>query len=91
MDSPTYPNIEGHLTPNTPLTHTSFTYQKLNMDEICGLKFLFITSLFKPLNSRTRDVCSPKPFFRTDRQKQTDRQTDRQTDGNTDGASQIVV
>ena len=27
------------LTPNTPLIHTSFTYWKLNMDEICGLKF----------------------------------------------------
>ena len=28
-----------YLTPNTPLIHTSFTYRKLNMDEICGLKF----------------------------------------------------
>ena len=27
-----------NLTPNTPLIHTSFTYSKLNMDEICGLK-----------------------------------------------------
>ena len=27
------------LTPNTPLIHTSFTYRKLNMDEICGLNF----------------------------------------------------
>ena len=27
------------LTPNTPLIHTSFTYRKLNMDEICGLKY----------------------------------------------------
>ena len=27
------------LTPNIPLIHTSFTYRKLNMDEICGLKF----------------------------------------------------
>ena len=27
------------LTPNTPLIQTSFTYRKLNMDEICGLKF----------------------------------------------------
>ena len=26
------------LTPNTPLIHTSFTYRKFNMDEICGLK-----------------------------------------------------
>ena len=26
------------LTPNMPLIHTSFTYRKLNMDEICGLK-----------------------------------------------------
>ena len=31
-----------HLTPNTPVIHTSFTYSKLNMDEICGLKVLFI-------------------------------------------------
>ena len=23
---------QGHLTPNTPLIHTSFTYSKLNMD-----------------------------------------------------------
>ena len=28
-----------HLAPNTPLIHTSFTYPKLNMDEIYGLKF----------------------------------------------------
>ena len=27
------------LTYNTPLIHTSYTYSKLNMDEICGLKF----------------------------------------------------
>ena len=27
------------LTHNTPLIHTSFTYSKLSMDEICGLKF----------------------------------------------------
>ena len=26
------------LTPNRPLVHTSLTYQKLNMDEICSLK-----------------------------------------------------
>ena len=26
------------LTPNTPLIHTSFTYSKWNMGEICGLK-----------------------------------------------------
>ena len=30
---------EKFLTPNMPLIHTSFTYRKLNMDEICGLKF----------------------------------------------------
>ena len=31
--------IKGDLlTPNTPLIHTSFTYSKLNMDEIRGLK-----------------------------------------------------
>ena len=28
----------SNLTPNTPLIHISFTYSKLNMDEICGLK-----------------------------------------------------
>ena len=27
-----------YLTPNTPLIHTSFTYSKLNMHEICSLK-----------------------------------------------------
>ena len=31
--------IDYHLTPNTPLIHTSFTYSKWNMGEICGLKF----------------------------------------------------
>ena len=31
-----------YLTPNTPLIHTSFTHRKLNMDELCGLKFFFI-------------------------------------------------
>ena len=31
------------LTHNTPtITHTSFTYSKLNMDEICGLKFYLL-------------------------------------------------
>ena len=30
------------LTPNTALIHTSFTYSKLNMDEICGLKFYLL-------------------------------------------------
>ena len=30
------------LTPNTPLIHTSFTYPKLNMDEIYGLKFYLL-------------------------------------------------
>ena len=30
------------LTHNTPLIHTSFTYSKLNMDEICGLKFYLL-------------------------------------------------
>ena len=29
---------ESDLTPNMPLIHTSFTYRKWNMDEICGLK-----------------------------------------------------
>ena len=34
---------KNYLTPNRPLIHTSFTYRKLNMDEIYGLKFyLFI-------------------------------------------------
>ena len=38
------PSIQGNLTltPNTPLIHTSFTYRKLNMDEICGLKFYLL-------------------------------------------------
>ena len=30
------------LTPNTPLIHTSFTYSKLNIDEICGSKFYLL-------------------------------------------------
>ena len=30
------------LTPNAPLIHTSFTYRKLNMDEIFGLKFYLL-------------------------------------------------
>ena len=34
-----FSKLETRLTPNTPLIHTSFTYRKLNMDEICGLKF----------------------------------------------------
>ena len=43
----TYPKHFSHpctypLTFNTPLIHTSFTYQKLNMDEICGLKFYLL-------------------------------------------------
>ena len=31
-----------YLTPNTPLIHTSFTYSKLNMDEIYDLKFYLL-------------------------------------------------
>ena len=31
-----------HLTPNTPPIHTSYTYSKLNMDEIYGLKYCLL-------------------------------------------------
>ena len=37
--------INDFLTPNVPLIHTSFTYRKLNMDEICGLKFYLLCVL----------------------------------------------
>ena len=47
------------LTPNTSLIHTFFTYQKLNMDEICGLKcyLLYVHTsqklLMKSLHAQT--------------------------------------
>ena len=31
-----------YLPANTPLIHTSFTYPKLNMNDICGLKFYLL-------------------------------------------------
>ena len=48
------------LTPNMPLIHASFTYPKLNMDEIHGLKFylLYVHSsqkiLLKSLHAQKR-------------------------------------
>ena len=40
---PSYPiSLPLHLTPNTPLIHTWFTYSIWNMGEICGLKFHLI-------------------------------------------------
>ena len=35
-------NYISYLTHNTPLIHTLFTYSKLNMDEVCGLKFYLL-------------------------------------------------
>ena len=42
LNNPIYPLLFTVLTPNTPLIHTSFTYSKWNMGEICGLKFHLI-------------------------------------------------
>ena len=52
-----------HLTHNMQLIHTSFTYSKLNMDEICSLKLYSLhvhTSQFFFWNSSMR-----KAFFRS--------------------------
>ena len=55
------------LTPKTPLIHTSFTYSKLNMDDICGLKFyllyvcIYITKKFSEI-----PPCAKKVIFITE-------------------------
>ena len=57
------------LTPNTPLIHTSFTYRKLNMDEIFGLKFYLLyvhTSqnfLLKSLHAQRRSFLVLNLYF----------------------------
>ena len=60
---------KNFLTPNTPLIHTSFTYRKLNMDEICGLKFYLLcvhTSqkiLLKSLHAQRRSILVLNLYF----------------------------
>ena len=57
------------LTHNTPLIHASFTYSKLNMDEICGLKFYLLyvhTSqifLLKSLHAQRRSFLVLNLYF----------------------------
>ena len=57
------------LTPNTPLIHTSFTYRKLNMDEIYGLKFYLLCvhtsqkKLLKSLHVQKRSLLVLNLYF----------------------------
>ena len=59
------------LTPNTPLIHTSFTYPKLNMDEIYGLKFYLLhvhtsqKKLLKSLHAQKRSFLVLNLYFLT--------------------------
>ena len=59
----------GCLTPNTPQIHTSFTYSKLNMDDIYGLKFYLLyvhTSqkfLLKSLHAQRRSFLLLNLYF----------------------------
>ena len=56
---------------NSPLIHTSFTYSKLNMDEICGLKFYLSyvhrsqKKLLKSLHAQRRSFLLLNLYFQT--------------------------
>ena len=58
-----------NLTHNTPLIHTSFTHRKLNMDEICGLKFYLLCALESGIDVGQGITVGPGKFVKKNKRR----------------------